>query len=106
MIKTHYPSDRHLGIEILHQEAESELHGSYPVHVPHFMYQVLEGFSTSKKGKFIDHASGVSARFSLQISARWLHLLDAGQSCIKSPAAPRIGDLGHLYSSSIGSSTT
>ena len=104
MIKTHYPSDRHLGIEILHQEAESELHGSYPVHVPHFMYQVLEEITVqARKSKFIDHASGVSARFSLAnfrtlvASARRRSILHQ-----ESPAVPRISDLGHLYSSSIG----
>ena len=106
MIKTHYPSDRHLGIEILHQEAESELHGSHPVHVPHFMYQVLEEITVqARKSKFIDHASGVSARFSLAnfrtlvASARRRSILHQ-----ESPAVPRISDLVIFTQVPLGSS--
>ncbi len=104
MIKTHYPEDRNLGIEILQQEVGDELEGAYPVHVPFFMYQVMEEITVqARKSKFIDHASGVSARFSLAnfrtaiASARRRAVLHQ-----ESPAVPRISDLGHLYSSSVG----
>ena len=104
MIKTHYPEDRKLGIEILQQEVGDELEGAYPVHVPFFMYQVMEEITVqARKSKFIDHASGVSARFSLAnfrtaiASARRRAVLHQ-----ESPAVPRISDLGHLYSSSVG----
>lgn len=104
MIRTHYPDDRQVGIEILHQEVARDLEGSYPVHVPHFMYQVMEEITIqARKSKYIDHASGVSARFSLAnfrtvlASARRRAILHQ-----ESPAVPRISDLGHLYSSAIG----
>lgn len=104
MIRTHYPDDRHVGIEILQQEVATDLQGSYPVHVPHFMYQVIEEITVqARRSKYIDHASGVSARFSLAnfrtvvASARRRSILHQ-----ESPAVPRISDLGHLYSSAVG----
>lgn len=104
LIRTHYPNDRELGIEILQQEASASLLGSYPVQVPLFMYQVLEEITVqARKSKFVDHASGVSARFSLAnfrtmvASARRRSILH--QEC---PAVPRISDLGHLYTSATG----
>ncbi|MEM9364596.1 MAG: magnesium chelatase [Planctomycetota bacterium] len=104
IIQTHYPAQRDLGIEILQQEVGETLEGGYPVVVPYFMYQVLEEITNqARKSKFIDQASGVSARFSLAnfrtlvASARQRGILHGEQ-----PAVPRISDLGHLYSSSLG----
>ena len=104
IIKTHYPEDRQIGIEIIQQEVGEDLSGNYPVHVPHFMYQVMEEITVqARKSKYIDHASGVSARFSLAnfrtvvASARRRSILHK-----ETPAVPRISDLGHLYSSAVG----
>ncbi|TWU01087.1 magnesium chelatase [Stieleria varia] len=104
IIQTHYPESRDSGIEILQQEVALDLEGDYPVTVPYFMYQLIEEITNqARKSKFIDQASGVSARFSL---ANFRNMVaSARQRGIvhdERPAVPRISDLGHLYSSSLG----
>lgn len=104
IIQTHYPSERDQGIEILRQEIDDQLVGDYPVQVPYFMYQIVEEITNqARKSKYIDQASGVSARFSLAnfrtliASARQRGILNQER-----PAVPRISDFGHIYSSSLG----
>jgi magnesium chelatase subunit I len=104
LIQTHYPLDRSLGIEIMEQEAGIDLGGEYPVLVPYFMKEIVEQISIcARKSKYVDHQSGVSARFSIAnyrtmvASAR-----QRGVRLGERPAVPRISDLGHLYSSSLG----
>src|SRR5260370_33783426 len=57
----------------------------------------------ARKSKYVDHQSGVSARFSM---ANYRTLVaSARQRAVRlgeRPAVPRISDLGHLYSSSLG----
>src|SRR5690606_12276795 len=66
VIHTHYPRERDLGIQIMEQEAGVELDGQYPVVVPYFMRQIVEEISiAARRIKYIDHQSGVSARFSI-----------------------------------------
>jgi magnesium chelatase subunit I len=104
LIQTHYPLDRALGIDIMEQEAAIQFDGDYPVLVPYFMKEIIEQISIcARKSKYVDHASGVSARFSIAnyrtmvASAR-----QRGVRLGERPAVPRISDLGHLYSSSLG----
>jgi magnesium chelatase subunit I len=104
LIQTHYPRERALGIEIMEQEAGLETGGPFPVFVPYFMKEIVEQISVSaRKSKFVDHTSGVSARFSIAnyrtmvASAR-----HRGVRLGESPAVPRISDLGHLPTSSLG----
>jgi magnesium chelatase subunit I len=104
LIQTHYPLDRALGIDIMEQEAAITLDGDYPVLVPYFMKEIIEQISIcARKSKYVDRASGVSARFSIAnyrtmvASAR-----QRGVRLGERPAVPRISDLGHLYSSSLG----
>ncbi len=104
IVQTHYPTERDQGIDILRQEVGEELGGPYPVQVPYFMYQLIEEITEqARKSKFVDQASGVSARFSIAnfrtmvASARQRGILHG-----EKPAAPRISDLGHLYASSLG----
>jgi magnesium chelatase subunit I len=104
IIQTHYPLDRNSGIEIMRQEAGIELDGDFPVLVPPFMLEIVEQISRSaRKSKYVDHASGVSARLSIAnyrtmvASAR-----QRGVRLGEKPAVPRISDLGHLTSSSLG----
>src|ERR1700730_2185061 len=64
IIQTHYPLDRTVGIDIMEQEAGLDLGGAYPVLVPYFMKEIIEQVSiAARKSKYVDHASGVSARF-------------------------------------------
>ncbi len=104
LIQTHYPGERDLGIEIMEQESDVDLGGEYPVAVPYFMKEVCEQITVqARKSKYVDQQSGVSARFSLAnfrtmvASAR-----QRGIVLGEKPAVPRISDLGHLYTSSLG----
>ncbi len=104
VIHTHYPRDRGLGIQIMEQEAKINLNGQYPVAVPYFMKEIIEQATIqARKSKYIDQESGVSARFSIAnfctmvASARHRGVVHGER-----PAVPRISDLGHLYSSSLG----
>jgi magnesium chelatase subunit I len=104
IIRTHYPLDRATGIDIMEQEAGLDLGGPYPVLVPPFMKEIIEQMSIcARKSKYVDHQSGVSARFSIAnyrtmvASAR-----HRGVRLGEKPAVPRISDLAHLMSSSMG----
>jgi magnesium chelatase subunit I len=104
MVRTHYPLDRSLGVEIMEQEAALDLGGDYPVLVPPFMKEVVEQISVcARKSKYVDQQSGVSARFSIAnyktmvASAR-----QRGVRLGEKPAVPRVSDLAHLTSSSLG----
>ncbi len=104
LIHTHYPLDRAVGIEIMEQEASIELGGEFPVLVPPFMKEIIEQMSMcARRSKYVDHQSGVSARFS--IANYRIMVASARQRGVRlgeRPAVPRISDLGHLYSSSLG----
>lgn len=104
LVQTHYPKEREQGIEILKQEVGGDLGGDFPVQVPYFMYQLVEEITNqARRSKYVDHASGVSARFSLAnfrtlvASARRRGVIHGER-----PAVPRISDLGHLPSSALG----
>lgn len=104
LIQTHYPQDRTAGIEIMEQESGIELGGDYPVLVPPFMKEIIEEISRlARKSKYIDQQSGVSARFSIAnyrtmvASAR-----HRGIRLGEKPAVPRISDMAHLKTSSLG----
>jgi magnesium chelatase subunit I len=116
VIYTHYPTERDLGISIMDQEVapSSEMHESVSdsqsssagpeVVVPYFMKELIEEISrAARKSKFVDHESGVSARLSI---ANYRTMLASAKHRAlvlgESPAVPRISDLGHLYSSSLG----
>ena len=103
-IMTHYPRDRDQGIQIMEQEAGIDLNGDYPVRVPYFMKEICEQITVqARKSKYVDQQSGVSARFSIAnyrtmvASAR-----QRGVILGEKPSVPRISDLAHLYSSSLG----
>jgi magnesium chelatase subunit I len=104
VVHTHYPRERQLAIEIMEQEARIELDGEFPVVVPYFMREIIAQMSmAARRSKYIDQQSGVSVRFSIAnyrtmvASAR-----QRGAVLGERPAVPRISDLGHLYSSSLG----
>jgi magnesium chelatase subunit I len=105
-IQTHYPRQRDLGIAIMRQESGAPhiLNGDWPVLVPPFMEEIVEQVSiAARKSKYVDHSSGVSARFS--IANYRTMIASARQRAIRlqeKPAVPRISDLGHIQSSAIG----
>ncbi len=104
VIHTHYPLDRDVGIQIMEQEATVDLDGEVPVIVPYFMREIVEEVSRmARQSKYVDQQSGVSARLSI---ANYRTMLASarqrGARLGEHPAVPRISDLGHLYSSSLG----
>lgn len=104
VVHTHYPRRRQLGIEIMEQEAGIDLGGPYPVLVPYFMREIVEQISVAaRRSKYIDHQSGVSARLSIA-NYRTMVASARQRAAIlgETPAVPRISDLGHLGSSSLG----
>jgi magnesium chelatase subunit I len=106
-IQTHYPKQRDVGIEITEQEVLAsglDLGGEFPVVVPRFMKEVVEQISIeARKSKFIDHASGVSARFSI---ANYRTMVASARRrairLVEKPAVPRISDLAHFHASAAG----
>ncbi|MHC4403547.1 MAG: magnesium chelatase [Planctomycetota bacterium] len=104
VIHTHYPRERQLGIEIIEQEAGIELDGQFPVAVPYFMSEIIEQMSVAaRRSKYVDQQSGVSARFSIaNYRAMVASARHRGAVLGEQPAVPRVSDLGHLYSSSLG----
>ncbi len=104
LIRTHYPMERESGIQIMEQECDMKLDGDFPVLIPFFMKQIIEEISrAARKSRYIDQQSGVSARFSI---ANYHTMIASarrrGAVLGEKPAVPRISDLGHLYSSSLG----
>ncbi len=104
MIHTHYPIERQLGIEILDQEVGLGDSADSDVVVPFFMKEIIEEVSrAARRSKYVDHESGVSTR--LSIANYRTMIASARQRAAvlgESPAVPRISDLGHLHSSSLG----
>jgi magnesium chelatase subunit I len=104
VIRTHYPRERELGIQILEQEANIRLDGTYPVVVPSFMREIVEQISiAARRSKYIDHDSGVSTRLSI---ANYRTMIASarrrGALLDERPAVARISDLAHCASSSLG----
>ncbi len=116
LIHTHYPLDREQGVQILEQETlsnaesgsgkaeDASSNGELDVVVPYFMKELIEEISrAARESKYIDHESGVSARLSI---ANYRTMIASAQQRAailgEKPAVPRISDLGHLYSSSLG----
>ncbi len=104
LIQTHYPRERDLGIQIIEQESGLSLEGEYPVLVPYFMKEIIEEISVqARKSKYVDQQSGVSARFAI---ANYRTMVSSARQrgiiLNEKPAVPRISDLGHLPTSSLG----
>ena len=104
VIHTHYPRDRQLGIQITEQESDVELGGDFPVVVPLFMREIIEQISiVARRSKYIDHQSGVSARFSIANYGTMVAGARRRAAILgEKPAVPRISDLGHLHASALG----
>ena len=104
VIHTHYPKERDAGISMMEQEAAIDLEGDFPVVVPWFMKQIIEETSrVARSSKYIDQASGVSVRFSIANYRTMIASARRRAAVLgETPSVPRISDLGHLYSSSLG----
>ena len=104
VIHTHYPPDRELGVQIMTQESKLDLDGDFPVVVPYFMREIVEEISrVARQSKHIDQQSGVSARLSIA-NYRTMIASARHRAAVlgERPTAPRISDLGHLTTSSLG----
>lgn len=103
-IQTHYPRQRDVGIDIMEREAGISLDGDFPVLVPRFMKEIVEQMSiVARRSKYVDHQSGVSARFSIaNYRAMVASARQRGIRLNEKPAVARISDLAHTRASSIG----
>ena len=104
MIRTHYPRDRDTGIAIMEQEANLELDGRFPVRVPRFMKEICEQITIeARKSDYVDAQSGISARFSIANYRTMVASARRRAAVLDEPSAvPRISDLAHTQSSSVG----
>ena len=111
-IVTHYPSDRDLGMQITREQAIEdgidELNDRFPVLVPGFMAEIIEQMAiAARSSKWVDQASGVSARFSIanyktMISSARRRAILLGKKGESTPVVPRISDLAHFHGSALG----
>ena len=103
-IVTHYPRARETGIEITRREAGIDLGGEFPVLVPPFMEEVVEEIARVARGsRFVDQASGVSARFAIaNYRTMVANARRRGIALGERPAVPRVSDLAHIRSSALG----
>lgn len=109
IIQTHYPLEREIGVQIMQQESGVHDHTddgktSSGLQVPYFMAEIVEEVTVqARNSKYIDQASGVSARFSLANYRTMVASAQQRAAILGEPlAVPRISDLGHLYASSLG----
>jgi len=104
LIRTHYPRARENGIAIMEQEAKVELDGRFPVRVPLFMKEICEQISIeARKSDYVDAQSGVSARLSIANYRTMVASARRRAALLgEDHAIPRISDLGHVLSSSMG----
>ena len=111
-IQTHYPRERDVGMQITRDQAAAdglpEGDDAYPVLVPRFMAEIVEQMAVvARRSKWVDQASGVSARFSIAnyktmvASARRRAILLRAKG-EPTPAVPRISDLAHFHASAVG----
>jgi len=102
-VRTHYPRERGLGIEIMLAAAGDTADVS-EVLVPPFMAEIVEQVSIcARQSQYVDHESGVSLRLS-QANYRTM-VASARQRALRlgeRPAVPRISDLAHLAASTAG----
>ncbi len=103
-IQTHYPLERDVGIEITRTEAAIDHGGRHPVVVPRFMSEIVEQMSiAARKSKYVDHASGVSARFSIaNYRTMVANARRRGILLKETPSVPRISDIAHFHASAVG----
>ncbi len=104
LIRTHYPRERETGIAIMEQESAIDPDGEFPVRIPLFMKEICEQITIeARKSDFVDAQSGVSARFSIA-NYRTMIASARRRAAIlgERHAVPRISDLAHITSSSMG----
>ena len=111
-IVTHYPTERDLGMQITREQALEdgidELSDRFPVTVPRFMAEIVEQMAIeARTSKWVDQASGVSARFSIanyktMISSARRRAILLGKHGDSGPSIPRISDLAHFHGSAFG----
>lgn len=103
-VQTHYPISRDIGISIIEEQSGVELGGEFPVAVPRFMKEIVEEMSVAaRKSRYVDHASGVSARFSMSNYRTMIaNARRRGIVLGEKPSVPRISDLAHFHSSAVG----
>jgi magnesium chelatase subunit I len=103
-IRTHYPRNREVGIQILEQEARRVSPNGTTVEVPEFMTRIVEQITMeARNSPYVNHKSGVSAR--LSITNYETMIANARRRALtlrEKRAVPRMCDLASLYTSTSG----
>ncbi len=93
-VRTHYPPDVHVGMEITEQEAWTQRNGR-PLEIPKFVREVVERMAfLARMEKRVDQRSGVSQRMPIAVMETLVS--SAEQRAIRvdeSVVVPRIGDI-------------
>ena len=102
-IRTHYPLDRLLEIDVMRQEAKPPAHG-VDVHVPDFLEDVIAEFTHQIRASgHVNQRSGVSVR--LSIANLETLVASAVRRAVRTgagTAVPRVSDLEGIAQSSLG----
>ena len=103
-IRTHYPLDPEIEIDIVRQEAAMPSVRDLKIKVPNFMTRIIAVLThEARKSPNLNHRSGVSVRMS--ITNQEAMVANSVRRALKSKeieAAPRISDLDALVAATIG----
>jgi magnesium chelatase subunit I len=103
-IRTHYPRQRSIELEIVHQEAKIPEIDGLQLHVPDFMQEIVGELTfQARQSPDVNQSSGVSVRMSI---ANYETLIASAARralrCGEDEAVPRVSDLESLESSTAG----
>jgi len=102
-IRTHYPENRHIALEITRQE-RSSLPSPVEVYYPSFMEEINEEITRqARTSRNINQRSGVSARFSIaNYEVMGASALKRALTLKEKKAIVRPTDMGNIFASSLG----
>jgi len=103
-IRTHYPLDRSIEIEIADQEAKLPHIGETPIHVPEYMREIIAELTFQARASAdISQSSGVSVRMTIaNLETLVANAQRRALALNEAEAVPRISDMPALLASSRG----
>ncbi|MBU2546893.1 MAG: magnesium chelatase [Proteobacteria bacterium] len=103
-IRTHYPLERNVEIEIMEQEARAPRFGDYQVAVPDFMKDILAEITfQARSSPDVNQHSGVSCRVTIRSYEAIVG--SAARRCLElkeDRAVPRVSDIEAAYPAMVG----
>jgi magnesium chelatase subunit I len=103
-IRTHYPLDRSIEIEIADQEAKLPHIGETPIHLPEYMREIVAELTfQARSSADISQSSGVSVRMTIaNLETLVANAQRRALALNEAEAVPRISDMPALLASSRG----